>query len=199
MADTNTMKKRSPIYREGTGLVHSKIPSDQIAQQSVTGKISQLENLSPTEKSAVTSIYEARPINAIDFVIRRSNNGLNNTPFQFNFTVPFGVICVIKHFSFSIYRQGIENIDIYGQEVINPARFSILVNNIAQPNYNMTDLGHFVDKQECYILANSNDIVSGRFEDSVSGSMTGNAYFIFYGQYLLASGRPLAVEPGNVV
>ena len=157
------------------------------------------------EESKVTTVYDARPINAIDFTRPfSSTTPLDTTPFNFSFTVPPGITAIIRHFSFSYFGQGIESIDQFGQELglglgsaASLFSFSLSVDGIWQPNYSNLTMGQFVFKEPCYILAGENSVVSARFNSG--GLVTGNVYLILYGQYLISSGKSLNHEPGNAV
>ena len=154
------------------------------------------------DESKVVTVYDARPINAIDFT-QILGSVVGGNELITTFTVPSGVACILKWFSFS-YTPRNPGIDQFGQIILggggitNPT-FTIAVNGIAQQNYTQLNLGLFTERHPCYILAAENSIFTFTFTDPIiNGRVNLSSYIILYGQFLLSTGRPVNFEPGNV-
>lgn len=188
-------RKRSPRYREGTNLKQSRIPADQKIQQQANIAAAGLVNKSPTIESAVITSFDARPINAYDFIISRTVDKEPGayTNFSVSYTVPSGIISLLRGFKYTLLPAfaGVIDSEITGK---------IDVNGITSSGMEAFNLGQSISNyQPCYVLANSGDIVT--FTLTFTGlylliATKAGMQVTFYGNNLLATGKPLSYEPG---
>lgn len=154
------------------------------------------------DESKVISTYDARPINAIDFVLSLTNTLNLSLGRRCTFTVPPGIVAILKWFSFFIVSPSTLNatISVLGFEVAPPSsiNLSITLNGVPQPNYSNLMLGSYVKRLPCYIIAPENSVINFDFidPDTFDGSIM-NVLLRVYGQHLISSGRPANFEPGN--
>jgi len=186
-------KKLSPKY-EGSRLLQPRLPADQRTQETSRNAAIGIENKSPTLESAVVTSFDARPIFAHDFVVSGTDTvALDSVDVDFTYIVPAGVIDIIRGFkySFTVLLADIPLSNLKG--VIN-------VDGITAQGFESIQLGQSLsDYQPCYILANSLAVVN--FKITFSGTYLakiGDWFFnaMFYGNRLLATGKPLTYEPG---
>jgi hypothetical protein len=201
------MKKKSPIYTAGRGLVQSRIPADQVNQQLSQKQSVDLTNLSPSVDSCVISTYETRPINALDFSVFSTFIITNTEPFKVSYTVPDGRIALIKNFSSDAFRRSelaSGFVSIYGFY----ENAAIAANNIVLPGYTFTVddqpvtgfanivLGLKIINHPVHIVATAGQIISLTMKNVSAGFTEGTLSFT--GQTLLATGRPSNYEQGTL-
>lgn len=113
-----------------------------------------------SDDTSVFSVYDARPINAVDFIIPLFCKNLNGVFSGNTFQVPPGLICVLKWFTLDQSGSGdVDTVTQTGSLSAAGKLFTILINKIAQPNYTRISLGTFSEKYPCYIFAPENSIV----------------------------------------
>lgn len=177
---------------------------DVAYQDTVNKQPSEPGNVSDSAK--VVTVYDARPINAIDFTVI-FNTDTGSATQNFNMTVPAGIVRILKNFSFFMNGDGIATtlIDQFGQEfgigltTNQGILFSISINGVRQPNYTNLNLGLYIKNHPCYIIADSNSVVTFSFNTPTELGNPASMILIVYGQDLLSSGRSINFEPGNVI
>jgi hypothetical protein len=187
------VKKKSPLYQSGRGIPQSRIPPDQINQALSQSLAKDLVNVAPYVDANITSTYDARPINAIDFYrIDQVTSGANFTSSLF-FTVPFGRVAILKNVGW--YAPSLATANVYGVYDTIKARADILIDGIFDNQY-QNILYPIADNLPVYVIAAAEQIIELRVTNTV-----GDAGFVaelsMYGQLLLASGSATNYEPGT--
>lgn len=124
----------------------------------------------------------------------------------FNFTVPDGLIGILRGFRYELTPlfAGIATSDITGKLTVGNAAttdsfFGLFANGAQVPGYGTFQLGQQQNERTpCYVLAQSLDTISLilTFTGGYKGLVTTDINVQFYGNFLLNTGRPLVYEPG---
>jgi len=176
---------------------------------------------SPIIPASVTSTYDARPVNARDFVSAQevqivtgtSPETINAQTLSVDYTVPVGYTGILRGFQF--FSQLVPEIPT-GQlfqpsASLVPSMFtltsvSILLDGSVQPDFNNLPFGAIMDTpQECFIIAGELQKItlqvtfSQLYVDSVSiasgvGTKVIPVLLSLYGNNLLTRGLPKAFE-----
>lgn len=148
----------------GFGVDEASAANDIAYQNKINKESTKPGNI--VDLTGVTSVYDARPINAVDFIIPLFCDNTGPGTFTGNtIVIPSGITCILKWFSLEqvgITGGGTVNMDLLNQfgALLTPAKqFTILVNGIAQPNYTLLQLGPHVKRYPCYIFAPENSIL----------------------------------------
>lgn len=180
----------------------SNIPPD-IQRQEGVGTIPTLPDKLMSQGASVRSVYDARPINARDFI--ETQNTSISVPASapgtitqnFNYFVPGGYIAVLRGFHYEIEVP-------VGQADRDTFRVSILVNDIIQLGYENLELGQVTPKYvPTFILVPLGGKLTTRLifdgQDVADSNVTDLPVFIeLYGNLLLSQGVPLPFEIGNL-
>ncbi len=183
--------------REGQG-----VPVDIQRQEGVQSIPVQPDRLM-SQGADVRSVYDARPINAKDFI--DTQNATISVPFsapgtivqEFDYFIPGGYIGVLRGFRYEIETP-------VGQADRDTFRVSILVNDIIQLGYENLKLGQEQDRYvPTFILAPLNGKLTLRLtfngQDVADSGITDlPVYSELYGNLLLSQGVPLPFEIGNI-
>lgn len=146
----------------------------------------------PPDCYDVRSVYDTRPLNAYDFNIA----GSVSLPYPVGIvemTVPEGAVCVLRELSiwFEPAPPGSERSD-------NVA--SLLLNGADYPYNNAIPIGDDSGRFPVFMLADEFNRVGVRVNlTNPYPSTPGTAWVLFYGQFLLKSGRPLPTEIANPI
>ena len=167
-------------------------------------RIKALQGVIGTQPQAtyVTTTFDARPINARDFVVSELvefDSGEFGNPADLTFTVPNGYVGILRGFKWSFRAQAIRDMIALGANV-NFENF-ILVDGTIQPNYDdIGDIGEWMnDLFPCYILADSNQSITLRLKPAGDiPAFTGKIKMTMHGNLLLAKSLPLQYEPGSI-
>lgn len=122
----------------------------------------------------------------------------------FNHTVPEGLVAVLRGFRYEIAPlfAGIPIEEITGRLTVGgPARFSggLLSGGADVPGFERFQLGQYqADFQPCYVIAGPGMTISLLlfFSGTYAGFTQNTINVEFYGNTLLATGRPVNYEPG---
>jgi hypothetical protein len=195
------MSDRSRYRRGDFEARQRQLPADRHARQAKMSAMAKArtdqENTplgSPPKPVDVRSVYDTRPINAFDFNISASAsvNSVSPSATLF-FSVPQGFICVLRNF------------DIWFEP--NPVasdrsafQWSLQLNGGDFP-YNLNvPFGIAVDRETCFMIANEFNTVGLRITLGTAAEFAdGTIFGRFYGNFLLKSGLPSALEIGNLV
>lgn len=196
------MSDRSRFRRGDFEARQRQLPADRHVQRAI-GRAAQKarqdqENTplgSPPKPVDVRSVYDTRPINGFDFNISASAaTDSNTTKAVLFFNVPEGFVAVLRNF------------DVWFEP--NPAsalksgfNWSLQLNGGDYP-YNLNvPFGVAVDRETCFMIANEFNTVGLRLTLGTAFSFPdpGTAFARFYGNFLLKSGLPAALEIGNLV
>lgn len=185
-------------------------PGDIAYQQSVQALVRGAPIGSSSQKTLVTTTFDARPINARDFVVSEKveftaqNPGVL-IPADLTFQVPDGYIAILRGFKWSFRAQTISDMLINGNEQRLLFTPSVLVDNATQPNYDdIGEIGIWMNNLfPCYILANSLQIITLRLQPAIGPdgndtNITDKIKMTMQGNLLLAKALPLQYEPGSV-
>lgn len=181
-------------------------PADQIVKAPIQEKARKAPVGSPPTESLVTTVFDARPINARDFIFTESRGELITDGEQiFSFAVPTGFRAILRQFAYNVTITGDNLYNEYGDcrliSNISGARLytTLLVDSMPVPNYDNLSLPPFNDGTPCYILADEQQTISIKFYLTPGGPFTyKNIDVELYGNLILSSGRPLSFEPGNI-
>lgn len=147
---------------------------------------------SPPKPVDVRSVYDTRPINAFDFNIARSAaTDTTLTSVTLLMSVPEGFIAVLRNFDlwFEPNPPGVSKSNF---------RWSLQLNRGDYP-YNLNvPFGVAVDRESVFMIANEFNTIGLRITTTTS-FVVGNVRARFYGNFLLKSGLPAALEVGNLV
>jgi len=194
------------LFREHEGRYPQKEDANQFqsGQQmppDIQYQVGQMENIENRGQigsrefvGEVTTTFNARPINARDFLIAprvryayilpNGNPNLQIIPAVGRFVVPAGYTAILREFSWVI-----------GDPTVKPTAVHIAVNGTPVPNYD--DLAglnnNFMGRAPCYIMAlpgSTIDIVMTPVEDEFDTDVS----FYMHGNLLLSRGLPLNYE-----
>lgn len=186
----------------GAGQDTGGIPAD-IQRQEGVESIPVLPDKLMSSGASVRSVYDARPINARDFMdtqsrtitIPFSDPGIQKV--NFDFFIPGGYIGVLRGFHYEI-EEPVATADRESVKV------SVLVNDIIQLGYENLLLGQISKNLEpTFILAPLGGKLTLRLlvdeADYSAGGLSDLPIFIkMYGNLLLSQGVPLPFEIGNL-
>lgn len=207
------MKKRSPRYKEGAGVFQSRLPADQRIQQDSVNNATVLENKSPLIESIVLTTFDARPVNGRDFyssggtIVAAGVEEAGSPGAFFNYTVPNGYRAILRGYRYFLNPiiipvNGFIYSEITGRFYVGGLTTLVLQpNGSSVPGFDNLQHGQSqIDYQPCYILADSNEIItlilrfSGAYKAAVPAALT--IQIEFYGNIIENTGIPLNFEPG---
>lgn len=171
---------------------------------------------SPSIPASVTSVYDARPINARDWMITQyptTNLGVPEAAdtLEATFAVPEGFVGVLRRFRWQPGRLlSPSNEDLGdGSYIGYIPSVTLLVDNIVVPDYDGLKFGvSMVSPADTFVLAAAGSIfkmrliVSSAFKTLYNDAgLGGNLAFKFemYGQLLLTRGLPLPFEVSSQI
>lgn len=159
-------------------------------QKNRTAGIKQIPLGSPVSDSRVSAIFDARPINAEDFII--GGQFALATPYV-EFTVPNGLIAIVRWFS--CHANALLTV-----QGIDPEErlFTITIDGVVGKSYDRSNIASEIvsfERYPCYVLANSNSVIRLALNNT-TGIQNDRVYLSMYGNLLVSSGRPLTHEPG---
>ena len=150
----------------------------------------------PGFEGHVTTVFDARPLNARDFLeVQKSrfhyvaaNGSSFADPAIATFTVPEGYLGILREFSWTIEDNSILPDNIY-----------ITIDDMPVPNYtNLRYLtNNFMGRAPCYILANAGQTIQivMRQNSLPTSPMDTDVTFYMHGNLLLLRGLPTPFEP----
>jgi len=166
---------------------------------------------SPVIPASVTSVYDARPVNARDWKQTETPTLLlavgNPPPIQtitMEYTVPLGFVSVLRGFQFIPRIIPAIPLNATTSAYFDWVTVSILVNNIVQQDYNNLKFGPVMDKaQDTFVIANELQIITLKVTFAASfldaQKLVGNfettpVLLQMYGNNLLTRGLPTPFE-----
>jgi len=167
---------------------------------------------SPIIPVSVTSVYDARPVNARDWTITAAptitpDDALSTTEtVTLDYTVPLGFTGVLRGFQFVPKIEVDFDDGITTNPFFSLTTLSILINNIVQPDFNGLAYGAGMDAaQEIFIVASELQKItlSVTFNENYRQILkaltieTTPIFLIMYGNNLLTRGLPTAFEVGT--
>jgi hypothetical protein len=177
-------------------------------------------NEPPPRGSFVQSVYDARPVQAVDFFREfETTSGLNETVEEFTLDpIPPGRTFVMREFGFAMQAVPFDNggeggasspdslVNEFGfpsdSYRSNPLRFGVLLDGNPDQFYGDREVNDIVLNTKivpCYIIAQSGVEITFRFTFSVTGAQN-VPFTIFgyaFGNMLIASGRDHVQDPAN--
>jgi len=121
---------------------------------------------SPVIPATVTSIYDARPVNARDFkvtsikMLSTAGGGVPQT-LTADYTVPLGYTTVLKGFQFVPHVMLEPRLDEATSFIYDMVDVTLLINDIVQQDYNNLKFGPFMDlAQETFLIASELQIIT---------------------------------------
>ena len=192
---------KGPTFESG-----QQLPPDIAYQDNIQQNVGNAPLGTVPQKTYVTTVFDARPINARDFFTSKFESVVNGLPPSYNmdtdFIVPNGYIAILR----GIWWSFGNNMPLGGETnppPLNDASFdvSILVNGIATPNFDsIGSYGVFLNKfEKTYILAESQQTITLRL--TISPNQDGASVDVatkMRGNLLLKKGLPLNFEPGSL-
>jgi len=173
-------------------------PGDIAYQESVSG--SQQIPGTMTQGVEVTSVYDARPINARDFLVSGTdtmtpgNGGAEKRIASFEYTVPQGFIGILRAFRYEVDL-------VVPTPTLNFFLTTLFINDSPVDDYVQIGLGQTVNNFiPTYLVAEPGSIFKIELTlGSAVPSLTANKTLLMflYGNNLLSRGLPARLEPGN--
>lgn len=161
----------------------------------------------PKKPVDVRSVYDTRPVNAFDFNITSRQLFTAEVGFEGPapfFLVPSGFICVLRELDIWTEPAAFENRSTLQVILtLNGGDVPYNGNDEDPTNPGVFDQGIYVGSASgrfpVFLIANEFNRVGVRFRSSSAPSQSSVNYVLFYGQFLLKSGLPPALEIGNPV
>lgn len=181
-----------------------EIPPDIAYQTEVEQIAEQATTQSVPQSTRVTTVYDARPINARDWTeagtILMSTDFTASTPAELEFIVPKGYVAIMRGFRW-MYTDTFP----FGVGAVPPNNYTvdagIFVDDTVQPDYDeIAELGVFLNTlYPCYILAAELQKITLRITPRADAAFSSaNVYMEMYGNLLLSKGLPLQYQPGSL-
>jgi hypothetical protein len=174
-----------------------QLPADvRLTPPDVAGDVASLRALAiaphgePPADYTVRSIFDSRPLQGYDFNIICPTDEFNGDE-VFSFTVPSGVVAVVREFKHFFTNPSATNKNPSGTLVS-------FQKNGANIQYNHdipVGADTIANPVKLFFVADEFDVVSARLVGAVNG--THIAYVWFYGNFLLKTGRPATFEIAN--
>ena len=201
--ETSSSHEEPPYIPPGpfiTGRREQGIPLD-IERESRRQVGSEAGLGSPPRNLSTTTVWDARPMNARDFLrtgtddVQFANGGPAKKRAEFSYTVPEGFTGVWRTFSYTPN-------DFFVAPPGNTLEFTgitttLLINNIAVADYSNIQLGQEATDKPCFVIGNGGDVFTLRIDITDAYlSEVGEATYLFtiYGQNLLTRGFPKEFE-----
>lgn len=208
-----------PLYEQGQPIppmgFDRNTPPDIDYQQDVRRQVDQFGQLgTQPQKTFVTSTFDARPINGVDFLVKEKvrvafqnpNGAAVDIPGEVAFEVPPNYIGILKGFAWSFEVPILPKDDNDNFELVID-NVSVLINNTRQNFYdNLQAYGtHVPDLLPCYFIAETGQEIKLRVQlgNKAGGNVTNTTLYdqdmtiTLYGNLLLSRGLPAQFEPGS--
>ncbi len=138
----------------------------------------------------VRSVFDVRPVNGFDFVLSTSALASAYFPWTFTFTVPIGLVAVVRSYEFISDGVGLGPASYLGELLRDGVNFP----------YNAAWLGPAPQRTPTYMLVDEQKTFGVRVTPQyVPAATPTTAYLTIFGTFLLKTGRAYPYEIANPV